>query len=75
VMVTLTCNGEKRQDDSTALMLHNIPRLISFLSAIMTLVPGDVILTGTPKGVGPMKPGDVLAISIPGVGTLTNPVK
>ncbi|MDB4898071.1 MAG: putative 2-hydroxyhepta-2,4-diene,7-dioate isomerase [Firmicutes bacterium] len=75
VMVTLTCNGEQRQADSTALMLHTIPRLISFLSAIMTLVPGDVILTGTPKGVGPMKPGDVLAVSIPGIGTLTSPVK
>ncbi len=75
VMVTLTCNGETRQSDSTALMLHPVPKLISFLSAIMTLMPGDVILTGTPKGVGPMKSGDCLAITIPGIGTLSNPVQ
>lgn len=73
--VELTCNGQVRQSDSTALMLHNLPKLIHFLSAIMTLEPGDVILTGTPKGVGPMKPGDVLTITIDGIGTLTNPVR
>lgn len=75
VQVTLTCNGEVRQSDSTNLMLHNVPKLISFLSAIMTLMPGDVILTGTPKGVGPMKAGDVLEVTIPGIGTLRNPVQ
>lgn len=75
VQVTLTCNGEVRQNDSTALMLHNVPKLISFLSAIMTLVPGDLILTGTPKGVGPMKSGDTVTITIPGIGTLSNPVR
>ncbi len=75
VQVTLTCNGEVRQDDSTALMLHNVPKLISFLSGIMTLQPGDLILTGTPKGVGPMKAGDLLEITIPGIGTLANPVR
>lgn len=74
VMITLTCNEEIRQSDSTALMLHNVPKLISFLSAIMTLLPGDAILTGTPKGVGAMKPGDLLEITIPGIGTLANPV-
>lgn len=73
--ITLTCNDEVKQSDSTALMLHNLPKLISFLSGIMTLVPGDVILTGTPKGVGPMKPGDQVAITIRGIGTLTNPVR
>lgn len=75
VQVTLTCNKEVRQSDSTALMLHNVPKLIQYLSGIMTLCPGDVILTGTPKGVGPMKPGDILEITIPGIGTLTNPVQ
>lgn len=75
VRVTLTCNGEVRQDDSTALMIHTVPKLISFLSAIMTLEPGDLILTGTPKGVGAMKPGDELAITIAGVGTLKNSVR
>jgi len=73
--ITLTCNEENRQSDSTALMLHNVPRLIQFLSGIMTLCPGDLILTGTPKGVGAMKPGDLLEISIPGIGTLANPVR
>jgi len=74
-VITLTCNGEVRQNDSTALMLHSVPKLISFLSGIMTLLPGDVIATGTPKGVGPMKPGDTIAITIDGIGTLTNPVR
>ncbi|MDF2630003.1 MAG: putative 2-hydroxyhepta-2,4-diene,7-dioate isomerase [Symbiobacteriaceae bacterium] len=74
VHITLTCNEEVRQSDSTALMMHNLPKLISFLSGIMTLVPGDLILTGTPKGVGAMKAGDLIEISIPGIGTLANPV-
>jgi 2-keto-4-pentenoate hydratase/2-oxohepta-3-ene-1,7-dioic acid hydratase in catechol pathway len=75
VVITLTCNDEVRQSDSTALMIHSVPRLISFLSGIMTLLPGDVILTGTPKGVGAMKPGDLIEVHIPGIGTLTNPVR
>lgn len=75
VHITLTCNEETRQSDSTRLMLHRVPRLISFLSEIMTLMPGDLILTGTPKGVGPMKRGDLIEISIPGIGTLANPVR
>jgi len=75
VMVTLTCNGEARQSDSTALMLHPVPKLINFLSGIMTLLPGDVILTGTPKGVGPMKTGDRIEITIAGIGRLSNPVQ
>lgn len=74
-LITLTCNEEVRQSDSTALMVHNLPKLISFLSDIMTLVPGDVILTGTPKGVGAMKPGDLIEITIPEIGTLANPVR
>lgn len=74
VHITLTCNEEVRQSDSTALMMHNLPKLISFLSGIMTLMPGDLILTGTPKGVGAMKAGDLIEISIPGIGTLANPV-
>lgn len=73
--ITLTCNGQVRQDDSTALMIHNLPKLISFLSGIMTLEPGDLILTGTPKGVGAMKPGDQLVMTIAGIGTLRNTVR
>jgi len=75
VPITLTCNDEVRQSDSTALMLHPVPKLISFLSSVMTLMPGDLILTGTPKGVGAMKPGDLIEICIPGIGTLTNDVR
>lgn len=73
--IELTCNGQVRQSDSTALMIHNIPTLIHFLSGIMTLLPGDVVLTGTPKGVGPMRPGDSIAITVEGIGTLRNPVR
>ncbi|HWI63431.1 MAG TPA: fumarylacetoacetate hydrolase family protein [Symbiobacteriaceae bacterium] len=75
VMVTLLCNEEVRQSDSTALMIHPVPKLISFLSQIMTLMPGDLILTGTPKGVGAMKVGDLIEIEIPGIGTLANSVQ
>lgn len=74
-LITLTCNEEVRQSDSTALMIHNVPKLISFLSGIMTLLPGDLILTGTPKGVGAMKAGDLIEITIPGIGTLANSVE
>ncbi|MFZ5814069.1 MAG: fumarylacetoacetate hydrolase family protein [Bacillota bacterium] len=74
VHITLCCNEEVRQSDSTSLMIHDVPKLLSHLSQIMTLMPGDLILTGTPKGVGPMKPGDLIEISIPGIGTLANPV-
>jgi len=74
VTITLTCNEEVRQSDSTALMLFTIPQLISFISHIMTLMPGDMILTGTPKGVGEMKAGDLIEITVPGIGTLSNSV-
>lgn len=75
VHITLTCNEEVRQSDSSQLMIHPVPKLISFLSGIMTLMPGDLILTGTPKGVGAMKPGDLIEITIPGIGTLVNQVR
>lgn len=74
VQITLTCNEEVRQSDSTRLMIHDVPKLLSHLSQIMTLMPGDLILTGTPKGVGPLKPGDLIEVSIPGIGSLSNPV-
>lgn len=72
--ITLMCNEEVRQSDSTRLMIHPVPKLLSYLSGIMTLMPGDMVLTGTPKGVGAMKPGDLIEIHIPGIGTLANPV-
>jgi 2-keto-4-pentenoate hydratase/2-oxohepta-3-ene-1,7-dioic acid hydratase in catechol pathway len=72
--VTCTVNGEVRQHASTADLLRGVPELISYVSAVMTLLPGDVILTGTPAGVGPIQVGDEVSVTVEGVGTLTNPV-
>jgi 2-keto-4-pentenoate hydratase/2-oxohepta-3-ene-1,7-dioic acid hydratase in catechol pathway len=55
-------------------MVHDIPKLIEWVSAVMTLLPGDVILTGTPEGVGPIVPGDTVSVTVEKIGTLTNPV-
>lgn len=60
----LTVNNEVKQQDSTNLMLFQIPRLLSDISKVMTLEQGDIVLTGTPKGVGPVVPGDVLRAGI-----------
>jgi 2-keto-4-pentenoate hydratase/2-oxohepta-3-ene-1,7-dioic acid hydratase in catechol pathway len=65
-------NGELRQSALTSDLLFGIPKLISFISGIMTLLPGDVIATGTPSGVGPMNPGDVVEVRIENIGTLKN---
>jgi 2-keto-4-pentenoate hydratase/2-oxohepta-3-ene-1,7-dioic acid hydratase in catechol pathway len=67
-------NGEVKQDARTNAMVHDIRTQIAFISAIMTLLPGDVILTGTPDGVGPIVAGDTVSVEIEGIGTLTNPV-
>jgi 2-keto-4-pentenoate hydratase/2-oxohepta-3-ene-1,7-dioic acid hydratase in catechol pathway len=67
-------NGDLKQDGSTKDMVFDIPALIAHITSVMTLLPGDVILTGTPEGVGPMNPGDEVEISIAGIGTLTNKV-
>jgi 5-oxopent-3-ene-1,2,5-tricarboxylate decarboxylase / 2-hydroxyhepta-2,4-diene-1,7-dioate isomerase len=67
-------NGELRQEGTTALLLHRIPQLVEFISSIMTLEPDDVILTGTPKGISPVHPGDRMRLEIEGVGALENPV-
>ncbi|GAB3906314.1 hypothetical protein GCM10027612_77390 [Microbispora bryophytorum subsp. camponoti] len=72
--ITTTLNGEVRQSARTSLLLHDVPALIAYVSAVMTLLPGDVILTGTPAGVGPMSVGDEVGVSIEGIGTLTNRV-
>jgi len=72
--VRTTLDGEVRQDSRTSLLLHGVPALIWWISRVMTLLPGDVILTGTPAGVGPMQAGQTVAVSIDGIGTLTNPV-
>lgn len=67
-------DGELRQRASIDLLIHNIPRIIQHVSEAMTLLPGDVILTGTPAGIGPITSGQVVEISIEGLGQLTNPV-
>ncbi|MCW2853551.1 MAG: Ureidoglycolate lyase [Nocardioides sp.] len=74
VRVQTHLNGEVVQDGSTADMIFDIPALIAHVSSVMTLLPGDVILTGTPEGVGPMQVDDEVEISIAGLGTLTNKV-
>ena len=68
-------NGEVKQDGRTSQMVHDLPAQIAFVSGIMTLLPGDVILTGTPSGVGPIVDGDTVSVEIEGIGTLTNPVR
>jgi 2-keto-4-pentenoate hydratase/2-oxohepta-3-ene-1,7-dioic acid hydratase in catechol pathway len=68
-------NGEVVQDGSTADMIFDVPALVAHVSSVMTLLPGDVILTGTPEGVGPMQVGDEVEIAVEGLGTLTNKVE
>jgi len=68
-------NGEVRQASHTGDMVFDVPALIAFISQIMTLQPGDVILTGTPSGVSPLYPGDVVRVEIEGIGALENPVE
>jgi 2-keto-4-pentenoate hydratase/2-oxohepta-3-ene-1,7-dioic acid hydratase in catechol pathway len=67
-------DGAVRQQSRTSLLLHDVATLVSFISGVMTLWPGDVILTGTPEGVGPMRDGQTVAVTIEGIGTLANPV-
>ncbi len=67
-------NGDVVQDGSTADMIFDVPTLVAHVSSVMTLLPGDVILTGTPEGVGPMQVDDEIEVSIAGIGSLTNKV-
>jgi 2-keto-4-pentenoate hydratase/2-oxohepta-3-ene-1,7-dioic acid hydratase in catechol pathway len=67
-------NGAVRQDGSTADLVFSVPFLIAYLSRFMTLLPGDVIMTGTPAGVGPLQVGDTVEVEIPGIGVLRNDV-
>jgi 2-keto-4-pentenoate hydratase/2-oxohepta-3-ene-1,7-dioic acid hydratase in catechol pathway len=66
-------DGEVVQDASTAALVHGVAELVSYASAAFTLLPGDVILTGTPAGVGPVRPGQRVSVTIEGIGTLENP--
>lgn len=74
VRVRCSVDGEVRQDGSTADLVHDVPSLVAFVSSFMTLLPGDVLLTGTPAGVGPLRAGQVVDVTLDGIGTLRNPV-
>jgi 2-keto-4-pentenoate hydratase/2-oxohepta-3-ene-1,7-dioic acid hydratase in catechol pathway len=74
-MITCHVNDELRQMGTTRDMVFSVRQLIVFISSVMTLEPGDLILTGTPAGVGPLQPGDQVAITIEGLGEITNPVE
>jgi 2-keto-4-pentenoate hydratase/2-oxohepta-3-ene-1,7-dioic acid hydratase in catechol pathway len=67
-------NGSIRQSSSTRQLIFPVPDLVAFISAIMTLLPGDIISTGTPSGIGPLNAGDHVTVRVAGVGELTNPV-
>jgi 2-keto-4-pentenoate hydratase/2-oxohepta-3-ene-1,7-dioic acid hydratase in catechol pathway len=73
-MVSCHVNGELRQMASTRDMVFSTRQLIAFISSVMTLEPGDAIFTGTPSGVGPLHPGDIVEASVEGLGILRNPV-
>jgi 2-keto-4-pentenoate hydratase/2-oxohepta-3-ene-1,7-dioic acid hydratase in catechol pathway len=72
--LTTVVNGEIRQNARTSQLMHGVTALVSYVSAVMTLLPGDVLLTGTPAGVGPLKEGDEVSVTIENIGTLTNGV-
>ncbi len=67
-------NNEVRQDGNTSLMIYSLGRILSFVTRFMTLEPGDLVLTGTPAGVGPLQPGDTVTVEIEHLGTLSNSV-
>lgn len=75
VRVRCLVNGQVKQDGNTSDMIFDVATIISFMSHVMTLVPGDVILTGTPEGVGRIADGDSVTVAIDGIGELTNPVR
>lgn len=73
--VTTHVNGTLRQHGRASDMVFSIPFLLAYASGIMTLEPGDILTTGSPEGVGPLHPGDVVRVQIPGVGFVENPVE
>ena len=74
ITVETRVDGVVRQHGATSAMIFPVPFLLSYISRIMTLEPGDLVLTGTPEGVGPLAPGNVVEVEISGVGTLSNRV-
>jgi len=73
--VQAVLNGKTVQDSSTKELIFEVPRIIELISRCMTLLPGDVIATGTPPGIGPLSPGDTITVNVQGIGRLTNQVK
>ncbi len=74
-LITCKVGGQPRQMASTRDMVFNVSQLIAFISSVMTMEPGDLIFTGTPAGVGPLKEGDEVVVEIEGLGKLSNPVR
>lgn len=75
LLVESYLNGKLRQSARTSQLIFPVNRLVSFISKIMTLAPGDIIITGTPAGIGPMRPGDQIEVRIEGIGSLVNYVQ
>jgi len=75
LLVESYLNGERRQSSRTSQFIFSVDHLVSFISQVMTLEPGDLIITGTPAGIGPMQPGDEVEVRIEGIGSLKNNVK
>jgi 2-keto-4-pentenoate hydratase/2-oxohepta-3-ene-1,7-dioic acid hydratase in catechol pathway len=74
LQVRTLVNGEVRQDGSASDMVFDIPALVSYISRVMTLEPGDLVLTGTPEGVGTLSEGDVVEVEVVGASRVSNPV-
>lgn len=75
LVIECLVNGETKQRSTTANLIFGPEKLVSFVSQVMTLLPGDIIATGTPSGIGPLQAGDTVQVRIEGIGTLTNPVE
>ncbi|MBI4559152.1 MAG: fumarylacetoacetate hydrolase family protein [Candidatus Hydrogenedentes bacterium] len=74
VDIELRVNGEVRQKSNTTKMIFKVPELVAYISRYVTLLPGDLISTGTPEGIAPIQPGDMVEVTVPQIGTLRNPV-
>ncbi|HEV8222879.1 MAG TPA: fumarylacetoacetate hydrolase family protein [Streptosporangiaceae bacterium] len=72
--LTTTVNGEVKQHARTSQLLHDVTAVVCYVTSVMTLLPGDILLTGTPAGIGPLVHGDRVSVAIQGIGALTNPV-
>lgn len=71
--ITTQLDGQTVQDSRTSMLIHPVPKLVEWVSRVMTLLPGDVILTGTPAGVGQVRAGQTVSVTVEGIGTLSNP--